>query len=211
MAEYRTVAGYASDEFTEKKSRFIGHIAPVSTEEEALAFLSEIKSRYRDATHNVFAYSLRENQIKRASDDGEPQGTGGVPVLNVLNGAGLVDVCCVVTRYFGGTLLGVGGLVRAYTEGAKIALEAASVRVMAESVDLKLVTDYGLYGKLEYYCNEHGVSVLSTDFGADVTVTVRVRKEEQKAFEHDVTELSSGELRPEVVAAGWNEMKKEPF
>lgn len=209
MAEYRTVAGYAEDEFTEKKSRFIGHIAPVSTEEEALAFLSEIKSRYRDATHNVFAYSLRENQIKRASDDGEPQGTGGVPVLNVLNGAGLTDVCCVVTRYFGGTLLGVGGLVRAYTEGAKIALEAAAIRVMAESVDLRLVTDYGLYGKLEYYLNEHGVFVLSTDFGADVAVTVRVRKEEREAFEHDLTELSSGALHPEKIAEGWNELKKK--
>lgn len=209
MAEYRTVAGYAEDEFTEKKSRFIGHIAPVSTEEEALAFLSEIKSRYRDATHNVFAYSLRENQIKRASDDGEPQGTGGVPVLNVLNGAGLTDVCCVVTRYFGGTLLGVGGLVRAYTEGAKIALEAAAIRVMAESVDLRLVTDYGLYGKLEYYLNEHGVFVLNTDFGADVAVTVRVRKEEREAFEHDLTELSSGALHPEKIAEGWNELKKK--
>lgn len=209
MAEYRTVAGYAEDEFTEKKSRFIGHIAPVSTEEEALVFLSEIKSRYRDATHNVFAYSLRENQIKRASDDGEPQGTGGVPVLNVLNGAGLTDVCCVVTRYFGGTLLGVGGLVRAYTEGAKIALEAAAIRVMAESVDLRLVTDYGLYGKLEYYLNEHGVFVLNTDFGADVAVTVRVRKEEREAFEHDLTELSSGALHPEKIAEGWNELKKK--
>lgn len=210
MAEYRTVAGYASDEFTEKKSRFIGHIAPVSTEEEALSFLSEIKSRYRDATHNVFAYSLRENQIKRASDDGEPQGTGGVPVLNVLNGAGLVDVCCVVTRYFGGTLLGVGGLVRAYTEGAKIALEAATIRTMAESVDLRLVTDYGLYGKLEYYFNEHGIFVLSTAFEADVTVTVRLRKEEREAFEHDMTELSSGTIHPEKIAEGWNEMGKEP-
>ena len=138
MAEYKTVREFAFDEFVEKKSRFIGHIAPVSTEEEAIAFINEMRAKYRDATHNVYAYSLRENQIKRASDDGEPQGTGGVPVLNVLNGNGLVDVCCVVTRYFGGTLLGVGGLVRAYAEGAKIAVAAADIKIMAESADLSV-------------------------------------------------------------------------
>ena len=207
MAEYRTVSGMASDEFTEKKSRFIGQIAPVTTEEEALAFLSEVKSRYRDASHHVFAYILRENQIRRASDDGEPQGTGGVPVLNVLDGNGLSDVCCVVTRYFGGTLLGVGGLARAYTESARLAVSAAEIKVMAESVDLSLHTDYSFYGKLEYYFAEHGIFVLSTAFGADVSVTVRLRKEDVPAFEHDLTELSGGTVSPKVTAKGWNEIK----
>ncbi len=207
MAEYRTVAGMASDEFSEKKSRFIGQIAPASTEEEALSFLAEVKSRYRDASHHVFAYILRENQIRRASDDGEPQGTGGVPVLNVLDGNGLSNVCCVVTRYFGGTLLGVGGLARAYTEGARLAVSAAEIRIMAESVDLSLHTDYSLYGKLEHYFDEHGIFVLSTDFGTDVSVTVRLKKEDVPAFEHDVTELSGGTVSPEIVAKGWNEMK----
>lgn len=206
MAEYRTVRAFAMDEFVEKKSRFIGHIAPVSNEEEAIAFINEMRAKYRDATHNVYAYSLRENQIKRASDDGEPQGTGGVPILSVLNGSGLVDVCCVVTRYFGGTLLGVGGLVRAYTEGAKIAVNAAEIKVMAESVDLAVTTDYGLYGKLEHYLNEHGVLVLSTDFGADVRSTVRLRQEDAAEFEHGVTELSSAKALIEKIAEGWNEM-----
>ena len=206
MAEYRTVRAFAMDEFVEKKSRFIGHIAPVSNEEEAIAFINEMRAKYRDATHNVYAYSLRENQIKRASDDGEPQGTGGVPILSVLNGSGLVDVCCVVTRYFGGTLLGVGGLVRAYTEGAKIAVNAAEIKVMAESVDLAVTTDYGLYGKLEHYLNEHGVLVLSTDFGADVRATVRLRQEDAAEFEHGVTELSSAKALIEKIAEGWNEM-----
>ena len=206
MAEYKTAREFASDEFVEKKSRFIGHIAPVSTEEEAIAFINEMRAKYRDATHNVYAYSLRENQIKRASDDGEPQGTGGVPVLNVLNGNGLVDVCCVVTRYFGGTLLGVGGLVRAYTEGAKIAVAAADIKIMAESADLSVTTDYGLYGKLEHYLNEQGVLVLSTDFGADVRTSVRLRLEEVSAFERDVVELSSGSAVTEKLAEGWNEM-----
>lgn len=206
MAEYRTVRAFAMDEFVEKKSRFIGHIAPVSSEEEAIAFINEMRAKYRDATHNVYAYSLRENQIKRASDDGEPQGTGGVPILSVLNGNGLVDVCCVVTRYFGGTLLGVGGLVRAYTEGAKIAVNAAEIKVMADSVDLAVTTDYGLYGKLEHYLNEHSVLVLSTDFGADVRATVRLRQEDAAEFEHGVTELSSAKALIEKIAEGWNEM-----
>ncbi len=206
MPEYKTVSAFAEDEFVEKKSRFIGHIAPAASEDEAVAFINEMRAKYRDATHNVYAYSLREGQIKRASDDGEPQGTGGVPVLNVINGAQLVDVCCVVTRYFGGTLLGVGGLVRAYSEGAKIALAAAKVKVMAQSADLALRCDYGFYGKLEYYLNEHGVLVLSTDFGEDVSITVRVRKEDLPAFEHGITELSAGKLSPELIAEGWNEM-----
>ena len=206
MPEYRTVSAFAEDEFVEKKSRFIGHIAPAASEDEAVAFINEMRAKYRDATHNVYAYSLREGQIKRASDDGEPQGTGGVPVLNVINGAQLVDVCCVVPRYFGGTLLGVGGLVRAYSEGAKIALAAAKVKVMAQSADLALRCDYGFYGKLEYYLNEHGVLVLSTDFGEDVSITVRVRKEDLPAFEHGITELSAGKLSPELIAEGWNEM-----
>ncbi len=206
MAEYKTVSGFAMDEFVEKKSRFIGHIAPVSSEEEAIGFINEMRSKYRDATHNVYAYSLRENQIKRASDDGEPQGTGGVPVLNVLSGKELVDVCCVVTRYFGGTLLGVGGLVRAYTEGAKLAVNAAKIKLMAESADLSVSLDYSLYGKLEHYINEHEILVISSDFGEGVKVTVRLRQEGIAVFESDITELTSAKAKIETVAKGWNEM-----
>lgn len=120
QAEYTTLAGYGEDEFVEKRSRFIGYAAPVSTEAEAVAFVNSIRERHREATHNVYAYILREGQIKRYSDDGEPQGTAGIPVLDVLQKAGIVDAVVVVTRYFGGTLLGAGGLVRAYTEGAAI-------------------------------------------------------------------------------------------
>ena len=206
MPEYRTVSAFAEDEFTEKKSRFIGHIAPVQSEDEAIAFINEMRAKYRDATHNVYAYSLREGQIRRASDDGEPQGTGGVPVLNVINGAELTDVCCVVTRYFGGTLLGVGGLVRAYSEGAKIAVQAAKIKIMAQSADFLLGCGYDFFGKLEYYLNEHGVLVLSTQFGEDVSTAVRIRKEEIPAFEHGITELSSGKLVPQLISDGWNEM-----
>lgn len=206
MAEYKTVKQRASDEFVEKKSRFIGYIAPVETEDEAIAFINEIRAKHRDATHNVYAYSLRAGQIKRASDDGEPSGTGGVPMLNVLNGNGLVDVCCVVTRYFGGTLLGVGGLVRAYTEGAKIAVAAGGIKTMAESADVLVRCDYGLYGKIEHYINEHGILVVGSDFGADVSVTVRLRTEDVAAFEKGMVELTSAKATTEVISRGWNEM-----
>ena len=206
MAEYKTIKMRASDEFVEKKSRFIGYIAPVETEDEAIAFINEIRTKHRDATHNVYAYSLRAGQIKRASDDGEPQGTGGVPMLNVLNGNDLVDVCCVVTRYFGGTLLGVGGLVRAYTEGAKIAVAAGGIKTMAESADVKVQCDYGLYGKIEHFINEHGILMVGSDFGADVSVTVRLRIEDVPGFEHDIVELTSAKAKTEIISRGWNEM-----
>lgn len=206
MAEYKTVKQRASDEFIEKKSRFIGYIAPVETEEEAIAFINEIRAKHRDATHNVYAYSLRAGQIKRASDDGEPQGTGGVPMLNVLNGNELTDVCCVVTRYFGGTLLGVGGLVRAYTEGAKIAVAAGGIKTMAESADILVSCDYGLYRKIEHFINERGILVVNSEFGASVAVTVRLKTEETAAFEKDITELTSAKAKTEVISRGWNEM-----
>ncbi len=206
MAEYKTVKQRASDEFVEKKSRFIGYIAPAETEEEAIAFINEIRAKHRDATHNVYAYSLRQGQIKRASDDGEPQGTGGVPILNVLNGNELVDCCCVVTRYFGGVLLGVGGLVRAYGEGAKIAVAAGGIKTVAESADLLLRCDYTLYGKIEHFINEHGIFTVSTEFGADVAVTVRLKSEDVLKFQSDITELTSAKVSAEVVSRGWNEM-----
>lgn len=205
MEEYKTAAAFGTDEFTEKKSRFIGYVSPVSSEEEAIGFINEIRAKHRDASHNVYAYSLREGQIKRASDDGEPQGAGGIPLLNVLCGAELTDVCCVVTRYFGGTLLGVGGLCRAYTEGAKIAVAAAGTKTVAESADVKITSDYSLFGKIEHFLNEGGFCVLKTEFGAEVSALVRVRKENLSDFKRDITELTAAKAALEVVAEGWSE------
>ncbi len=125
MADYKTVRAAASGELTEKRSRFIGYCKPVSTEEEATAFIASIRSRHWDARHNVYAYSLREGNLRRYSDDGEPSGTAGMPVLDVLQKSGVTDVCVVVTRYFGGVLLGTGGLVRAYSQAARLGLNAA--------------------------------------------------------------------------------------
>ena len=124
MTEYKTIKEASSDEFIVKKSRFIGYVKPVKTQEEALEFINEIKTKHWDATHNVHAYCLREGGIRRFSDDGEPQGTAGIPSLDVLLKEEVVDCCVVVTRYFGGIMLGAGGLVRAYSHGAKIALDA---------------------------------------------------------------------------------------
>ena len=127
ITSYKTTEKEAQDEFVEQRSRFIGYVRPVKTEEEALAFIEEKKKQHWDARHNVYAYVLREGGIQRYSDDGEPHGTAGVPTLDVLLKSGVTDVCVVVTRYFGGILLGAGGLVRAYTKSAKLALEAAQL------------------------------------------------------------------------------------
>jgi len=127
MNEYRTIKYEADDSFVERRSRFIGYAKPVTTNEEAVAFINEIKAKHWDATHNVYAYVLRDGQIRRYSDDGEPQGTAGIPVLDVLLKENLTDLVVVVTRYFGGVLLGAGGLVRAYSHGAKIAVVAAKM------------------------------------------------------------------------------------
>ena len=131
MREYKTVELESCDYFVEKKSKFIGYAKPVSTQDEAVEFINSIKSKHWDATHNVYAYVLRENNTQRYSDDGEPSGTAGVPVLDVILKENVTDVCIVATRYFGGTLLGAGGLVRAYSHTSKIALDAAHIITMA--------------------------------------------------------------------------------
>ena len=154
----------------ERRSRFIGHAAPVKTEEEAVAFINEMKAKYWDATHNVYAYCLRDGQIKRYSDDSEPQGTAGIPTLDVLQKSGVTDTVVVVTRYFGGVLLGAGGLVRAYSHGASIALEAAGIVTMRECVMASLSCDYNQYGRLQALIPECGGTVDDTVFGERVTM-----------------------------------------
>ncbi len=204
MPAYKTAAKDSEAEFTEKKSRFIGHLATASTEEEALAFLEKIRAENRTASHNVFAYRLREQNHERASDDGEPQGTAGVPVLKVLQGRELVDCCCVVTRYFGGTLLGTGGLVRAYTQAAVLACEASGILTMAETLDYALETDYPGYGRLEHYAAEKSFEVLGTEFGASVVLRLRICSEDAASFEHDIAELSNGAVKPMLTGKGWS-------
>lgn len=198
MQEYTTILDRAEDEFVERKSRFIGAIAPVETEEEALDFIAQIKHQHRDATHNTYAYVLK-NGVKRYSDDGEPQGTAGVPMLDCLEKEGLVDVAVVVTRYFGGILLGAGGLVRAYSHGAKIAVDAASRKLMTTCVLLGMEFDYSFYGKINYILPKYVCRVEESDFGALVQMKVLFRQTEVDAFLKEVTELSAALVVPQVL------------
>ena len=196
---YKTIRGFGTDEFVERKSRFIGSIQPVSTEEEAVALIQSVKERHREANHNVYAYVLREGQIRRYSDDGEPQGTGGVPVLEVLLKEGLVDCCVVVTRYFGGVLLGAGGLVRAYSHGAKLAVDAAGILNMQPCTVLELTMDYSLYGKITYILPRYETVVEDSDFGAAVRLRILMKDEHLPRFAKDLEELTSAQVFPHVL------------
>lgn len=199
MDEYTTIEAPAADEFTERRSRFIGCIRPVTTEEEAQAFIAEKKSEHWDATHNVYAYILREGQTRRYSDDGEPQGTAGIPVLDVLQKEGLTDVVVVVTRYFGGILLGGGGLVRAYSHSAKLAVDAATRKTMSECTELALRFSYDFYGKLSYILpNFHAITV-SSDFAEEVRMHILMKDCFLAAFEKQLTELSGARVVPEII------------
>ncbi len=192
MKDYITIEGEAQAEFVERKSRFIGYCRHVETETEALAFVEQLKKQNWDATHNVFAYSLREGQLKRCSDDGEPQGTAGVPVLDVLQKSGVVDVCMVVTRYFGGILLGAGGLVRAYSHGASIALEAAKKLHMTPCTRLSLDMDYGWYGKVSYILPQYNILVEESSFTDRVSMTLLIKSSRKEKFQADLVELTNG-------------------
>ncbi len=193
--DYSTIKAFASDSFIEKKSEFIGYIAPVKTNDEAVEFINKIRSEHRKATHNVYAYILRDGSTSRYSDDGEPQGTAGVPVLDVLVKEGLTDVCCVVTRYFGGILLGGGGLVRAYSHSAKIAVDAAEKMIMCSSYPVRITVDYDLYGKITYALPEFEVKVLDTDFGSDVTVSLLVKVGNAESLKKKMIDITNGRLR----------------
>ena len=195
MEEYKTVEKSASDFFIEKKSKFIGYVKPVKTQEEAVEFINEIKSKHWDATHNVYAYVLRENNIQRYSDDGEPSGTAGVPVLDVLLKEGLVDLCVVATRYFGGTLLGAGGLVRAYSHTSKIAVEAGNIITMSECSVLETSVEYGFYERLSKLLDEFGANIINSEFADNVKITFSVKSNLEEYLKERLTDISSGKYK----------------
>ena len=192
MEPYTTIDGTAQAEYEEKKSRFIGQVAHVETEEEAVAFLNGVRAANPMARHNVYAYVLREGNRVRYSDDGEPARTSGLPTLSVIEHAGLKDVICVTTRYFGGTLLGTGGLVRAYTKAAQDAFAAAQVVTFAACRDVMISIDYPLYDQVNHWLGTQGVQVLDTAFAADVTIEVRVLASEADGVIAAITELTHG-------------------
>lgn len=189
---YYTISKPANASFIEKRSEFIGYIAPVKTNDEAVDFVNSIKAMHRKAKHNVYAYILRNDNISRYSDDGEPQGTAGVPVLDVLQKRGLTDICAVVTRYFGGILLGGGGLVRAYSHAASLACDAAHIMNMCLCRRLKIKTDYGMYGKISYILPNYDTITVNSDFGTEVTLEILVLSEKKNALLKDITEITNG-------------------
>ncbi len=196
MTSYLEPAGYGCGEYTEKRSRFIGKLWRVEDESEALARIAAVKKEHYDARHNCFAYVLRGGAV-RYSDDGEPQGTAGQPILAVLNGAEVQNVCCTVTRYFGGVLLGTGGLVRAYTAAAKAALAEAGMQRMALWHSEVLRCPYPMYERIRRLVEDSGAVIENTDYGADIDLSLLVPAEAAEDFDSALREMSAGSIAPE--------------
>ena len=197
LKAYKTVIRASETEFTEKKSRFIGRCFPVSTEEEAMEQLNSIRRLHYDATHNCWAYSLSDGRM-RFSDDGEPGGTAGMPIMDTLIKRGISDALIVVTRYFGGILLGSGGLVRAYSKAASDSLSLAGIGLMSPCRQLVFTVDYGRYGGIEGFVKANSV-VDGIEFAEAVTFTVTVREEETEGFISDIVERTDGRSVPAVI------------
>ena len=196
-ASYKTLMKRGSDEFIINKSRFIGHGAPVETEEDALAFLADIRKKHADATHNCYAYIIGRNMgVMRYSDDGEPGGTAGMPIIEVMKNRGVVNACVVVTRYFGGVLLGAGGLVRAYTQGAVTAIDASGVGAMHLTARYMMDVSYAMLSRVEYFLKSAPVIVEDKDFSDVITLTLLVRCADEDKLLADLTQLSEGRLEP---------------
>ena len=191
MEEYLVPTGYGEDEFVEKKSRFIGRVWPVETEEEALARIAEMKKQHYDATHNCWAYVLRSGAM-RFSDDGEPGGTAGNPMMMVLQKENLYNVCCVVTRYFGGTLLGAGGLVRAYTKGAKLAVDAAGKSMKRVWSVLYIPCPYTFYERVKLEVVAFEGVIRDTQFAAEVELEILVAQPKAQDFLDKILDMTSG-------------------
>ncbi len=198
MEDYRTIQGRSAVEIEVKHSRFIASAAFVETEEQALDFLAQIRAANRTANHNVYAYVLREGNRLRYSDDGEPAKTAGLPVLEAIQHAGLVDCIVVVTRYFGGTLLGTGGLVRAYTESASSVLEASRVVTVRSCVDIRVTVEYPLYERAALILQNAGARMQDPEFAQDVTLTATLPEGEEAPLIPAFAELSRGAAVPQI-------------
>ena len=191
MEEYLVPTDFGEDEFVEKKSRFIGRVWPVETEEEALAKIQEMKKQHYDATHNCWAYIIKDGAV-RFSDDGEPGGTAGMPMIQVLQREGLNNIVCVVTRYFGGILLGAGGLVRAYTKGAKIAVDAAGKSMKRVWSVLYVPCPYTFYERVKLEVAAFEGIIRDTQFGAEVELEILVAEGKAQAFLDALTDMTAG-------------------
>lgn len=206
MKPYKSVKQCSEAEYTVNRSRFIGRCFPVESEEAALCLLGDIRKKHWDATHNCFAYRIGENAAARFSDDGEPGGTAGKPIMDVLTGRGLTNALCVVTRYFGGILLGAGGLVRAYSKSAADAVTKAGMVSYLPGTILDIPMDYSRYGTLEGFIRANA-EVRNVAFAQNVVVTAAVEDAELDRFMKELTERSDGRCTPVITGTGY--MKKE--
>ncbi len=197
---YRVLLEGGEGEIIEKKSRFIATIRRVETEEEAIAFIEEMKKKYWDARHNCSAFVIgSRGELTRCSDDGEPSGTAGRPMLEVLLGEGVRNIAVVVTRYFGGVLLGTGGLVRAYTQAVKEGLEHCVVGTMVHGYNVLLNIDYNGVGKVLYLLGQYGLEPMDSDYGVDVTLQIQIEKMQAERLKKELVEATSGKIGWEVL------------
>lgn len=204
---YKVAQKDATHEFIEKKSRFISYLACVHTESEAKEFIDEIRARHRDATHNCVAYRLREPRVERFSDDGEPAGTAGMPMLEVLKKEDVYDVCVVVTRYFGGILLGGGGLIRAYSKGVSDVLAKSGFATRLESVTLSLTFTYSAYQKVQKLLETTVHTGEESEFSENVTMRVTLRADEYDSFLEKVRDLLCGDVEICEISRGFDSFK----
>lgn len=196
---YKTIQKEAFGEFVERHSRFISYAKPVETEDDAISFINKIKTKHWDAKHNVYAYSLLKGSIMRYSDDGEPHGTAGVPVLDILKKNEVTNIVIVVTRYFGGILLGTGGLVRAYSNAAKLALDSAVVINMVSCFRAQLFCNYSLYGKISSILAELGAKIEESEFLDNVKIIFYIEKKKLNVLNDKLNEVSSGEIITKIL------------
>jgi len=207
LKSYYTVRQYGVDEYVEKRSRFICAATPVKTEQEAIDFINTRRSQYWDATHNVYAYSLREGNVRRYSDDSEPQGTAGIPTLDALLKSEITDVCVVTTRYFGGILLGGGGLVRAYSHSATVALKAAGTVKMVPVYDCSITCDYHMYGKLNSMLASKGAMEINPVFTDSVELLFCIAFEDYGGLYSAVTDASGGKCSVNILLERYKEQE----
>lgn len=207
MNTYKTLQKSASAELTEKRSRFIAYAKPVEAEESALEFIKEIKNKNWDARHNVYAYMIKDKNITRYSDDGEPHGTAGIPVLNVLKGMELTDAVIVVTRYFGGILLGTGGLARAYSRAAQMGINAAKIEEMSICCVCELTCTYDQYGKILNIISELGGYTGDIDFKDAITVKFYVLESLFNAVKKKISEITSGHIQVKLMKKEFKNIK----
>ena len=197
MTEYYIPAGPGEASFVEKRSEFLGHVRMVETEEDAKAFVAQVKKEHYDARHNCWCYAIKDGPV-RYSDDGEPQGTAGVPMLEVFQRQNVTNFVCVVTRFFGGVLLGAGGLLRAYTKSAKDALDAAGIAVVRRWVEVRLPCSYSLLERLKKETEAMDGIVTDVEYGAGVTILALLPEENAPAYSARIFDVTSGTVTPEV-------------